>query len=264
MKGFAMDILYLLSIIQGVTEFLPISSTAHMMILGYFYQIDEQTLANISIFLHLGSLMALVVYFYRDVMTMAKGGLFLLRGRLNGASEFTLKMIITTLPAIIVGFLIVKTMGHAPQTPIIIGINSIIFGLILFLLDRFPQNPQRHLTYKGALIMGVSQALALIPGVSRMGITLSAGRLLQFDRSSVIHLSFLMAIPTILGAVVLKAPDMIYTPLPLFDILISIFLSFGVGILTIHLLLKMVASLSFSIFAIYRILLGIGILWLMG
>ena len=187
----------ILSVVQGVTEFLPISSVAHLELISKYYSfINQNTL--IYICLHLGSLIALIIYFRGDLFNFIKN------------KNFLLKILISTIPIIPVGYVLLETgFINFLSSLEVIAWMSLIFGLLLFVSDKSKttNNIETNFTIKSAIIIGIFQVLALIPGVSRSGITITAGRFLGFNRFDSAKISFLLAIPALSAASLLGVHD---------------------------------------------------------
>ena len=242
----------LLSAIQGISEFLPVSSVAHLVIISKYYEFVNQNLL-IDICLHLGSLIAIIFYFRNDLLHFMKN------------KDFLIKIIVGTIPIIPVGYILYET-GLVDQLRNIkvIGWMSLIFGILLYISDKSKVSKKIDTGFnnKSAIIIGLFQTLALIPGVSRAGITITSGRLLGFDRLESAKISFFLSIPT-LGAASLLGIYNIYkegsTELNFLAIIAVIF-SFIFSYITIALFLKFIQKFSLNIFIIYRIALSLFIL----
>ena len=242
----------LLSAIQGISEFLPVSSVAHLVIISKYYEFVNQNLL-IDICLHLGSLIAIIFYFRNDLLHFMKN------------KDFLIKIIVGTIPIIPVGYILYET-GLVDQLRNIkvIGWMSLIFGIVLYISDKSKVSKKINTEFsnKSAIIIGLFQTLALIPGVSRAGITITSGRLLGFDRLDSAKISFFLSIPT-LGAASLLGIYNIYkegsTELNFLAIVAVIF-SFIFSYITIALFLKFIQKFSLNIFIIYRIALSLFIL----
>ena len=242
----------LLSAIQGISEFLPVSSVAHLVIISKYYEFVNQNLL-IDICLHLGSLIAIIFYFRNDLIHFIKN------------KDFLIKIFVGTIPIIPVGYILYET-GLIDQLRNIkvIGWMSLIFGILLYISDKSKVSKKINTEFsnKSAVIIGLFQTLALIPGVSRAGITITSGRLLGFDRLESAKISFFFSIPT-LGAASLLGIYNIYkegsTELNFLAIIAVIF-SFIFSYITIALFLKFIQKFSLNIFIIYRIALSLFIL----
>tara|TARA_B100000767_G_scaffold237811_1_gene232220 strand:+ start:972 stop:1730 length:759 start_codon:yes stop_codon:yes gene_type:complete len=244
----------LLSLIQGITEFLPISSSSHLIIFSNFTDFKNQSL-SIDVSLHIGSFLAVITYFHKD-----------LRNFIKNKSLF-FKILVASLPVMLFGFFLVQTgLINKIRNIEVIGWSTLIFGILLYISDKFnlENNIDFHLNYKSAIFIGLFQLLSLIPGVSRSGISITAARLLNFKRFDAAKISFLLSIPT-LGAVSIFG---IINLVTLEDInistlnLISIFLSFIISLITINYFLKYIKKFSLAIFVLYRIILGVALLGL--
>jgi len=242
----------ILSIIQGVTEFLPVSSAAHLVLVSKHYDFVNQNLL-IDICLHLGSLIAIIFYFRKDLFNFVKN------------KNFFIKIIIGTIPIIPVGFIIYQTnfINHLRNLEVI-GWMSLIFGILLFISDKFKinRNIDKEFTIKSIIIIGLFQVLSLIPGVSRSGITITSGRFLGFSRFDAAKISFFLSIPT-LGAASLMGIYNIYREGSVelnFLAIIAVIFSFIFSYLTITLFLNFIKKFSLKIFVVYRLILSLIIL----
>ena len=242
----------ILSIIQGITEFLPVSSAAHLVLVSKHYDFVNQNLL-IDICLHLGSLIAIIFYFRKDLFNFFKN------------KNFLIKIIIGTVPIIPVGFIIYQTnfINHLRNLEVI-GWMSLIFGILLFISDKFKvnRNIDKEFTIKSIIIIGLFQVLSLIPGVSRSGITITSGRFLGFSRFDAAKISFFLSIPT-LGAASLMGIYNIYREGSVelnFLAIIAVIFSFIFSYLTITLFLNFIKKFSLKIFVVYRIILSLIIL----
>jgi undecaprenyl-diphosphatase len=210
---------------------------------------------------HMGSFLAVVVYFWRDCVSLLKGCIDLLRGKENPWGKLAMLILLGTIPAVVFGVILDRTgfMGAARHMPQIVAWNAIIFGSLLYLCDRYGHSMRRmsDMTLSPALIIGVAQAIAIIPGTSRSGITMSAGRALGFERPEAARFAFLLGIPAIAGAGMLKLGDAVSSGEVIsLDVVLIAVLTFFVALGTITILMKLVRHVSFLPFALYRILLG--------
>lgn len=244
--------IFILSIIQGITEFLPISSSSHLILASKYFNFDNQSL-SLDVSLHIGSFIAVIFYFKKDIFNFLKN------------KELFFKIIISSIPVMIVGYTLVKlNLIEQIRNIKIIGWTTLIFGILLYFSDKFSTAKmiKNNFNYKSALYIGFFQILSLIPGVSRSGITITAGRFLGFKREESVKISFLLSIPTlaavsIFGIINLSSSDNLN--ISLLNIL-SIFLSFIFSLITIKYFLKYIKNFSLNIFVIYRVVLGIIIL----
>lgn len=247
------EILFL-SIIQGITEFLPISSSSHLILMSEYLNFEDKSL-SVDVSLHIGSFLAVLVYFYKDLINFFENRILFL------------KIIVSSLPTMIIGFFLVKSgIIDKIRNLELIAWTTVIFGVLLFISDRFKidNSIRNNFSFKAAIFIGLLQILSLIPGVSRSGIAITAARLLNFKRVDAAKISFFLSIP-ILGAVsIFGLNNIIFSENTYFAKLnlISILLSFFFSILTIKYFLKYINKFNLNIFVIYRIFLGMGLLTL--
>ena len=239
--------IFLLSIIQGVSEFLPVSSAAHLILASNIYEFKNQSLL-IDISLHLGSLLAILFYFKKDIFNFNKN------------KNLFFKIIIGTFPLIIVGYILYSTnIIYYLRDIKVIAWATLFFGILIYIADKnkFIKKIENDFTITSILIIGIFQILALIPGVSRAGITITAGRMLGFDRTDSAKISFYLSIPALIGASCLGIKDLFKEDIEynLF-VLIGVFLSFLFSLLTIKFFLEFIKKFSLTIFVIYRIFLA--------
>jgi undecaprenyl-diphosphatase len=254
----------ILALIQGITEFLPISSSGHLLLVPLITGWPDQGLMT-DVMVHMGSFLAVVAYFWRDILKLIGGALDLVRGRMTVWGKLALFIIAATIPAIILGPILDKIgfMDAARSMPQLVAWNAIIFGILLYLCDRYGLWVKRmeNMTLGQAMIIGTAQALAIIPGTSRSGITMTAGRALGFERPEAARFSFLLGIPAIAGAGVLELGTAVSEGHAITgDQLLTAFFTFVVALATIALLMKLVKVTSFLPFAIYRVALGVVLL----
>ncbi len=256
--------LVFLSIFQGIAEFLPISSNGHLVVLEKLFAISSSDF-QMHVVLHFGSLLALLIYFFKDIYMMFFGVWAYDIRKLKNHEAKTHRdlawiLVVSSIPAMIVGFCIKKYLGSTIESFTVIGIASIVFGLLLIIADTNPYK-DNFISYKNGFIVGLFQCLAFIPGASRSGSCITAARFCGLSRTEATRFSFLMAIPTIIGACTLVAIDSLSFK-DLFNesqiILIGITAIFG--ILTINIFLWFLKKFSFVFFGIYRIIFGIFLL----
>jgi len=240
--------IFLLSIIQGVSEFLPVSSAAHLIIASNIYEFTNQSLL-VDISLHLGSLLAILFYFKEDIFD------------LNKNKNLFYKIAIGTIPLILFGYLLYSTdIIHQLRNIKVIAWATLFFGILLYIADKnkFLKKINTDFNMKSVLIIGSFQVLALIPGVSRAGITITAGRLLGFDRTDSTKISFYLSIPALLGASALGIKDLFKENIDFnLLVLVGVFLSFLFSLITIKIFFKFIKNFSLNVFVIYRIFLAI-------
>jgi undecaprenyl-diphosphatase len=260
--------LIVLAIIQGITEFLPVSSSGHLILVPVVFGWPDQGI-DLDIAVHMGTLLAVLLYFRRDLWLMLSG-LLGSRGpeqRLGRRLFFYLVM--GTIPAVIAGGLLEKLSPNFFRAVEIIAWTNIGYAGLLFVIDRFALTMRRieHIKLADALVIGTAQILALVPGTSRSGITMTAARLLGFERRDAARYSMLLSIPTIVGACVLAGKDVAEQGSPILtaDVGIAIGLTFVVAWAAISFLMHLLRRLSFAPFVVYRVLLGIALLvWIYG
>jgi len=239
----------ILSLVQGITEFLPISSSSHLILISDFLDFKNQNL-SIDVSLHIGSFIAVLSYFYKDILNFLDNKILFF------------KIFISSIPLMIIGFFLVETgFVEKIRNLKVIAWTTVIFGFLLFLSDKFKleKNIEKNFTMKSAIFIGLFQVLSLIPGVSRSGIAITASRLLNFKRVDAAKISFLLSIP-ILGAVSLFGlKNLIFSENSYFTVsnLIAIFFSFLTSLITIKYFLIYIKKFNLNIFVYYRILLGL-------
>ena len=237
----------ILSIVQGISEFLPISSSAHLFLVSEIYKFKSQSLL-VDVGLHLGSLLAIIFYFRNELKEIV-----------NNKNLFFL-MVLGSLPVIILGAIIYKTgLINYFRNIEVIAWTTLIFALLLYIADKFENKKkiETDLQLKSILIIGVFQILALIPGVSRSGIVITAGRFLNFSRYDSTKISFYLSIPAIAGASFLSLKSLVDKNIDLnLIVLVSILLSFIFSYLTIKYFLIFVKKFTLNTFVIYRIILS--------
>ena len=242
----------ILSAIQGISEFLPVSSVAHLVLVSKYYAFTNQSLL-IDICLHLGSLIAIILYFRNDLFHFIKN------------RNFLIKILVGTIPIIPVGYILYQT-GLIEQLRNIevIGWMSLIFGILLYVSDRskVTKKIDTEFTNKSALLIGLFQVLALIPGVSRSGITITSGRMLGFNRFDSAKISFFLSIPTLFAASAIGIYNVYKEGSAELNFLaiIAVIFSFIFSYLTIALFFNFIKKFSLNIFIIYRIILSLLIL----
>ena len=242
----------ILSFIQGVSEFLPISSIAHLVLVSKYYVFNNQNLL-IDICLHLGSLLAIIIYFRDDLFSFIKN------------KNFLIKILVGTVPIIPVGYIFFQTgIINQLRNLEVIGWTSFAFGILLYISDKtkIKKKIETDFSNKSAIFIGMFQVLALIPGVSRSGITITSGRLLGFNRFDSAKVSFLLSIPTLLAASILGIYNIYREASPELNFLaiIAVIFSFIFSYLTIMIFLNFIKKFSLKIFVVYRIIISILIL----
>jgi undecaprenyl-diphosphatase len=260
--------LVVLALIQGITEFLPISSSAHLILTpALLGEADQGPL--IDVMAHAGTLLAVLVYFWRDIRDVAIGKFALLTGRITPGGRLAL-LVAASLPPVLIfgGALFALDLVDALRSPLVIAISTLVFAVPLWLADRYGPSVKsiETMTFKDAVLIGIAQAAALIPGASRSGTTMTAARALGLSRSESARFSMLMSIPVIAAFAVLSVIELMGetgASTHLHDGLIVAGLSFISALAAIAVLMRLVERVGFLPFVIYRIALGGGLLvWL--
>lgn len=250
----------ILGIVQGLTELLPISSSAHLNLIPWIFYWDIPESFDVA--LHFGTLLAIVMFFFKDWLKLVEGGY---KQVIKKEKSFEGKMfwylVAATIPGGAIGFLLDHFIGDSlGKMPLLIAMALIVMGIVLYLVDKNAptKTDYEHMSFKQTFLIGFSQALAFIPGVSRSGVTMTTGRLMGVDRESTAKYSFLLSTPIVFGATLYKFKDFVFN-IPFF---VGVLASFIVGIIVIKFLLEYLKKGSFKIFAIYRVILGLGIIGL--
>ncbi len=244
---------FFLSLIQGITEFLPVSSSSHLILASEYMKFENQGL-SIDVSLHIGSFIAVITYFHKEVLNFFENKILFL------------KILIVSLPVMIVGYFLVETnVIEKIRNMKTIAWTTLIFGILLYISDKFKlkKNIENNLNLKSVFFIGVLQIFSLIPGVSRSGIAITAARILEYKRIDAAKISFLVSIP-ILAAVsifgiknIISEKDLIFSKLNL----MAIFLSFSFSFITIKFFLKFINKFSLNLFVFYRVILGLILLY---
>lgn len=253
----------ILGIVQGLTELLPISSSAHLFLIPYFleWNIPE----SFDIALHFGTLLAIGIFFFKDWIKLIVGGYNqVIHKRKTPEGRMFWYIVAATIPGGIIGFILDKYAEEILTKPVIIAIALIVMGIALYFIDKNSKNETdyENLSFKQTFIIGLSQALAFIPGVSRSGITMTTGRAMKIKREAVAKYSFMLSAPIVLAATVFKMGDFIEyltvaSKTGIIAFVLGVLASFLVGIVVIKFLLNFLKKGSFKVFAIYRIIIGI-------
>ncbi len=253
----------ILGIIQGVGEFLPISSSAHLILVPYLFNWETHSL-DFDVALHFGTLLAVLVVFFHDWWDLLVGAVARVK---DGKKSFNNRMfwylVIATIPGALFGFLLGDIIEDKLR-PMIwpIALLLAVMGILIFLGDKWADEHYRietyfkYISFKQALIIGLSQALAIFPGFSRSGTTILTARLLGLSKSAATKFTFLLSVPIIAGATILKIPTLTFSV----DVIIGVVVSFIVGLISIKFLLNYVKKHDFSVFAGYRLIFAIIIL----
>jgi undecaprenyl-diphosphatase len=252
-----------LAVVQGITEFLPISSSGHLVLVPHFLGWHDQGLA-MDVANHVGSLGAVVAYFWRDVRQMLIGGLQLFSGRWSAGAQLALMLAIGTIPAIAAGLIIKHYFPEGIRSIKVIGFTTIGYAILLYLVDRVSSSARSidTLRIRDAFLIGCAQALALIPGTSRSGITMTCGRGRGFSRTESARFSFLLAIPAIAGAGILEGAEIVKSGQTgmITDAAFIASFSFLSSLAAIWFLMAWLRRSSFTPFVVYRLILGLIVL----
>lgn len=259
----------ILALVQALTEFLPVSSSGHLGLVGFFLGWPYQGI-SFDLALHAGTLGAVVIYYWKDLWSMAWSCLKF--GRNVGDDQqnrkLALILVIGTIPAVIVGLAMGEEFANTLRTPVLIAVNLIVFGFLLWAADRFGNKQQQWagLSWKDGLLIGIGQAAALIPGVSRSGITMTVALSLGLNRVDAARFSFLLSVPITIaacahGALNLVTGDEAFVAM---DFLLGAAVALVSGLLVMHFLLSFLKRAGMLPFVIYRIALGVVILLMVG
>ncbi|WP_245902635.1 undecaprenyl-diphosphate phosphatase [Pararhodobacter marinus] len=259
-EGIPLLQLVVLAIVQGITEFLPISSSAHLILVPVFTGWVDQGFA-LDVAMHIGTLLAVVLYFRRDVAMLLSGAIDVARRRTTPAARLALQIAVATLPVVIAGFLLKDRIENDWRSPVLIMVTTALFGVLLWIADRRADRSEgtvAGLSWRDAALIGAAQALALVPGVSRSGITMTTALLLGQRRPEAARFSLLLSIPTTAAAGFLGAMDLIGTQDAALrtDALIAGGLAFVSALAAIAGLMAWLRRASFTPFVIYRLLLA--------
>ena len=253
----------ILGIVQGFTELLPISSSAHLALIpwAFYWEIPP----SFDVALHFGTLLAIGIFFFKDWLKLIAGGYNqVVKKEKTPEGRMFWYIVIATIPGGIIGFILDHFMEGVLSKPIIIAVALIVMGIVLYLVDKNCKSKTEYkdMTFKQTFLIGISQCLAFIPGVSRSGITMTAGRALGVKRESAAKYTFMLSAPIVLAATIFKLKDFIeyFAVADLVGIIafiMGVIFSFVVGLIVIKFLLEYLRKGSFKIFAIYRIMVGI-------
>ncbi|MDB4909719.1 MAG: uppP [Gemmatimonadetes bacterium] len=252
-----------LGILQGLAEFLPISSSAHLALAPWVFGWPEPGLA-VDVALHVGTLVAVLVYFRDEWMRLIVAALEIVRTQRVQTVEQrrVIFLIIATIPGGLAGLFLNDYAESTFRSPALIGAALALMGIVLWLVDRTRPDtrPLESIRWSDAVLIGIAQAAALLPGVSRSGATITAGRALAFDRASAATFSFLMSMPIIAAAAVFKVPHLLRSGGASLPLLVGVLASAVSGWLAIAIVMRYVRSHSYGIFAAYRVVLGAAVL----
>ena len=257
--------LFLVAVIQGLTEFLPVSSSGHLILLPALTGTEDQGQV-IDVAVHVGTLFAVILYFWKDVKLALGGTVQLLQGKLETRGAFlALCLLVATIPVIIVGVILKLTgLSDMMRSVAVIGWAMLIFGLVLYWADQTGKTTKitESWTLKDAVILGLWQAVALIPGTSRSGITITGARQLGYAREDAARIAMLMSIPTIIAAGALLGLEVVGTADAALarDGAIAAVFAFFAALVALIFMMRLLRSVSFTPYVIYRVILGIVLL----
>jgi undecaprenyl-diphosphatase len=243
-----------LGVIQGIGEFLPISSSAHLVIFPYLLNIKYQGL-QFDVILHIGTLFAIIIFFFKDWLKIFKDAY---QKPKSNEGKLLWHLVIATIPAGLIGLLFEKQAEEIFRNPLLIGLNLIFFSAFIYLSDRKAKEylSAENFNIKSALIIGLAQAIAILPGASRSGMTIMAALFLGYKRHDSARISFLMATPIIFGAGILELRKLNIHQMDI-NLITALLISFIFGILSIKFLLDYLKKKDLKIFIVYRVILGL-------
>ena len=257
--------IFVLALIQGTTEFLPVSSSGHLILVPALTGWPDQGVVT-DMVTNVGTLLAVIVYFWRDVVAMMRGCVDVVRREQTRDSQLVLNVLVGTIPIIVAGVLLKATgLDQHIRSATLVAVNLIFFGILLYIFDAYGmmKRTMSDMNWKTSLIIGIAQALSLSPGTSRSGITMTAGRGLGFNRPDAARFSFLLSIPANGAASVLVIGDALESGMTISGpVILTGVLTFFIALGTITVLMRLVRSMGFLPFAAYRIVMGAVILGL--
>jgi undecaprenyl-diphosphatase len=259
--------LVVLAVVQGITEFLPVSSSGHLVLAPIVMHWQDQGLM-IDVAVHVGTLGAVIVYLWRDIWAMLVDIFRAFSGRRGPGLKLAAYIVVATIPVVIAGFALKAAVPGGIRSAAVIGWAFIGFGVILWLADRFGMTVRKieHMSWAGALYIGLAQVLALIPGASRAGTTITMARILGMERRDAARFSMMLSIPAILGAGVLLGKDLMDSgDLALqATAVMAAGMSFVAALIAIVVMMSWLRHASYTPFVVYRIIVGIAILYYVG
>lgn len=252
-----------LGIVQGLTELLPVSSSAHLKLIPWMFNWNIPESFDVA--LHLGTLLAITLFFFKDWLGLIKGGYDqVVKKKKSTEGKIFWYIVAVTIPTGILSLVLDKFSEYICDKfnieSIMIAIALIVLGIVLYIVDKKAPSETKYedMTFKQTFLIGLAQALAFIPGVSRSGVTMTTGRLMGVDRESTAKYSFLLSTPIVLGAALYKLKDFVFN----IPFVVGVVASFLTGIFVIKFLLEYLKKGSFKVFAIYRVIIGIAIIGL--
>ena len=252
---------FIIGVVQGFTEFLPVSSSGHLVLVSQLTSWQDQGLFT-DVAVHVGTLLAVIIYLRSHITILIKSFFYFQLSNNNNL----IKIIIATIPAVIVGFFIFDFVQLYFRDIKVVAVTSVVFAALLFVADHFKMkiSSWKDMSYVQAFIIGMFQVLAFIPGASRAGVTITGARFLGFDRSSAAIFSMLLSIPIILASLVLTSFDLMSSAnenINLYQSLFAAFVACITALVSINIMMRIIQSSTFNIFIIYRVLLGFILLY---
>lgn len=250
-------------LIQGISEFLPVSSSGHLALLPKVMEFKDPGVA-FDLAMHVGTAMAVIVYFWRDLLLLLDSLISKLKGDEENAvgAFYAINLIVATIATLVVALIFKDFAREYARNSTWIAINLMAFGLFMFVSDKFcAQKPSgemnRKLSWKKALIIGLSQAIAIFPGVSRSGVTIGAARALKLGRVEAARFSFLLSLPIIIGGFIFEVDELTRSAsVTMGHCLMGMFVSFAVGLATIHFFIRIISKIGLIYFVLYRFLIA--------
>ena len=253
--------------IQGISEFLPISSSGHLALIPFFGELKDPGVI-FDLLMHLGTAIAVLLYFHKEVRRLIHESFLLFVYKDFKKTMFVQNFLIATFFSFLLILGLKKVAFLYGRSPLLIGFNFIFFGILMYISDK-KKGKNIDLTqqqdWKKSVLIGLSQSLAIFPGVSRSGITLTSSRFLGMSRLQASRFSFLLSLPVIIGSIIFKIPDILdgsATSVEPHIIVTGVGVSFFVGFLTIHYFLKLISSIGLAYFSLYRCLVGVLLVYL--
>jgi Uncharacterized bacitracin resistance protein len=250
---------FILGLVQGLGEFLPISSSAHLILIPWLFHLPDPGL-TFDVALHIGTLLAVIAFFWKDWLKLIRHGFG--SGIKTQEGRIFWFIVVASIPGAIIGALLEQQAETTFRSPLLIGIMLLIMGLLLYLADRYGSKHQRSetISFTQSFLIGLSQALAIIPGVSRSGITIASALFLGLTREDAARFSFLLSTPIIAGAGILKLRHLTFAAITAPPFLVGVFTAALVGFLVIGVLLQWLRRKSFLPFVWYRAILAIAVI----
>ncbi len=252
---------FILGLVQGLGEFLPISSSAHLILTPWLFKWSDPGL-GFDVALHWGTLLAVIIYFWQDIWLLIKGFVHSLRPSTRDLQEniyqkLSWLLILASIPGALIGYILEKQAESNLRNPLIVGLTLGIFGLVLFIADRYglKQKNLDRIKWSDAIMIGISQALAIFPGVSRSGSTIATGLALGFKRQDAARFSFLMSIPIIFGAGLVGIKN-IHNGVTNLELLVGFITAAFFGFLSIKYMLRYLSKHDYKIFTWYRLIIA--------